>query len=315
MKRSIRQRRERAVRNLLGGSRSRTPAGPRSLLPYHVGPRWKALSARGAHPQRSLGVRPGPDPRTRHEYLDCLIGRDHRQPCLRDAGRLSRSRPPCPDPLGGHRRGTRAGRWPRRARDRSEPRLPWPAGGRREGVCRLARHVARGHRRSPRGHRRTELRPSDVPVDARRFAPLLTAAVAGLAKGDAPARLWKGDPTLFTSDPRTRSRSARGWYGCAHPSSCAARSTKLRSCPRGPNAGFKPCAAGDGGSSLCPEVLAQTFRCPRGVSRSMSSTTRIRAVRAVDRAGPPRDHPLLVRRSPAEPSRSRRSSAYFWVVC
>ena len=86
-------------------------------------------------------------------------------------------------------------------------------------------------------------------------------ALKTLEKQNFVARMWKKDPTLWTSDPEHEKiiSNALGWLNVAetmqtHIGELVAFADEIR------KAGFESAVVlGMGGSSLCPEVLARTF--------------------------------------------------------
>lgn len=86
-------------------------------------------------------------------------------------------------------------------------------------------------------------------------------ALKALGRQEAPRRLWHADPTLFTADPAHEAsiRSRLGWLHS--PARMRAHLDDLSEFSRQMyRAGFrKVLLMGMGGSSLCPEVLANTY--------------------------------------------------------
>ena len=97
-----------------------------------------------------------------------------------------------------------------------------------------------------------------------RLQPVVDAQVARLQKEDAPRRLWAKDSTLWSSDPAKRQeiRDRLGWLDVAdkmleHSHELTAVAKDGRGCS-------DVVLLGMGGSSLCPDVLRNTFGTVKG---------------------------------------------------
>ncbi len=97
-----------------------------------------------------------------------------------------------------------------------------------------------------------------------RLQPAVDAQLAKLAKEDAPRRLWAKDPTLWSSDPAKRAEilDRLGWLNVA--AKMLERSAELRELAAAGRAYSDVVLLGMGGSSLCPDVLRNTFGTVKG---------------------------------------------------
>ncbi|HEY1420912.1 MAG TPA: bifunctional transaldolase/phosoglucose isomerase [Candidatus Dormibacteraeota bacterium] len=89
--------------------------------------------------------------------------------------------------------------------------------------------------------------------------PAVDAQVAALQKEDAPRRLWAKDSTLWSADPAHREeiRDRLGWLTVAEK--MLERAPELRRLAKDGRAFTDVVTLGMGGSSLCPDVLRNTF--------------------------------------------------------
>ncbi len=99
-----------------------------------------------------------------------------------------------------------------------------------------------------------------------RYEEDFQSALRSLEKENAVARMWKKDPTLWKSEPEHQAiiSNSLGWLNVVetmqpHVGELLAFADEIR------KAGFEfAVVLGMGGSSLCPEVLARTFRPKEG---------------------------------------------------
>jgi transaldolase/glucose-6-phosphate isomerase len=89
--------------------------------------------------------------------------------------------------------------------------------------------------------------------------PVVDAQVARLQKEDAPRRLWAKDSTLWTADPAKRQeiRDRLGWLDVADK--MLERSHQFTALAKDSREYSDVVLLGMGGSSLCPDVLRNTF--------------------------------------------------------
>ncbi len=97
-----------------------------------------------------------------------------------------------------------------------------------------------------------------------KLQPAVDARLAALAKDDAPRRLWAKDSTLWTADPSKREeiRDRLGWLNVAEQ--MLEHVQELRDVARAGRAYTDVVLLGMGGSSLCPDVLRNTFGSTKG---------------------------------------------------
>jgi transaldolase / glucose-6-phosphate isomerase len=252
--------------------------------------RWKALAAKGARPQRLLWASTGTkDPRYPDTlYLDGLIGADtvNTVPPATLAAYLDHGRPA-----------------PTLAAGLEEARAQIAALGKLgidlDRVCRglLADGVKAflasmntllgviSARAASIAEAASGRQAFALPSAAQ---AAVDAAVKGLTEKKAPERLWASDPTLFTADAAHEKsiRSRLGWL--RSPELMRGKVAELNAFVADvKSAGFKRVVLlGMGGSSLGPEVLAQTFGgVANGLPLHVLDNTDPSAVRSVERAG------------------------------
>src|SRR5207245_6722078 len=92
-----------------------------------------------------------------------------------------------------------------------------------------------------------------------RLQPAIDAQVAKLQRDDAPRRLWAKDSTLWTPDPAKRDeiRDRLGWLSVADQ--MLEHVAELKQLARDARTYSDVVLLGMGGSSLCPDVLRNTF--------------------------------------------------------
>ena len=280
-------------------------------------PRWKALAAKGARPQRLLWASTGTkDPRYSDVmYLNGLIGADtvNTVPPATLAAFLDHG---TPAPTLG------AGLEEARAQIADLAKLGIDLGR----VCRglladgvksflssmdtllgviSARRAALAEASS--GRQSFSLPAADQKV--------VDAAVNELAAKKAPERLWASDPALFTADTAHEKsiRSRLGWL--RSPELMRGKVAELTGfVAEVKAAGFKRVVLlGMGGSSLGPEVLAQTFGTgAAGLPLHVLDNTDPAAVRAVERAGDLATTLFLVASKSGGTIEIQAFERYFW---
>jgi RpiB/LacA/LacB family sugar-phosphate isomerase len=115
---------------------------------------------------------------------------------------------------------------------------------------------------------------------------VVEAERARLAAREVVQRIWAVDPRAFTPDP-SHDKSIRNRLGWLRsPEEMVGKLEELESfAADAQQAGFRHAVLlGMGGSSLCPEVLAQTFPAGRGITLRVLDDTDPLAVRAVEEA-------------------------------
>jgi transaldolase / glucose-6-phosphate isomerase len=252
-------------------------------------PRWKALAAAGAHPQRLLWASTGTkDPSYPDTYyVDALMGRDtvdtvppatldafldHGDPAARLETDLAGAKSAVAE-LGSL--GIDLGRVCHgllddgvKAFTTSMTALTDAIGGRRAALLEA-----------------TSGRQKAAFPEALRLAT--DAEIARLAGEKASKRIWESDPTLFSRDPAHEKsiKNRLGWLRA--PASMQAKIGELEAfSAEVAGAGFTDAVLlGMGGSSLCPEVLGLTWPSqPGGLKLHVLDNTDPAAVAEVDRA-------------------------------
>src|SRR6185312_11595239 len=97
-----------------------------------------------------------------------------------------------------------------------------------------------------------------------RLQPAVDSRVARLQKDDAPRRLWAKDSTLWSSDPAKREeiRDRLGWLNVAEK--MLEHASELKELATHGKTYSDVVLLGMGGSSLCPDVLRNTFGAVKG---------------------------------------------------
>src|SRR5690242_9058701 len=97
-----------------------------------------------------------------------------------------------------------------------------------------------------------------------KLQPAVDARLVQLGKDDAPRRLWAKDSTLWTADPAKRDeiRDRLGWLSVAEK--MLEHVSELRNLARDGREYSDVVLLGMGGSSLCPDVLRNTFGSTKG---------------------------------------------------
>src|ERR1700704_353703 len=94
--------------------------------------------------------------------------------------------------------------------------------------------------------------------------PAVDQQVARLQKADAPRRLWAKDPTLWNADPAKRDELVNrlGWLNVAEK--MLEQAPTFKQLAKDGRAYTDVVLLGMGGSSLCPDVLRNTFGAAKG---------------------------------------------------
>ena len=143
--------------------------------------------------------------------------------------------------------------------------------------------------------------------------PAVDARVAQLAKEDAPRRLWAKDATLWSSDVAKRAeiRDRLGWLNVA--TKMLEHAAELRALAAAGRAYSDVVLMGMGGSSLCPDVLRNTFGTLKGHPKlhvlDTTDPATILAVRAKIRL--PKTLFVVASKS-GETTETLSHFAYFW---
>ncbi len=279
--------------------------------------RWQALATRGARPQRLLWASTGTkDPRYSDTmYLDGLIGKDtvNTVPPATLVAFLDHGRPT-----------------PTLATGVAEARAQIAGlaelgidldrvcrGLLEDGVKAFATSMTGllgviGERCAAIGEQTSGRQSMALPSPD---ADAVTGAVRDLGAHHGPERIWSGDPTLFTADPAHEKsiRSRLGWL--RSPSLMSGRVAELQAfLAEVTAAGFtRVVLLGMGGSSLGPEVFAQTFSGrTRGLPLHVLDNTDPAAVRAVERAGDLRTTLFVVASKSGGTIEIQAFEHYFW---
>jgi transaldolase/glucose-6-phosphate isomerase len=143
--------------------------------------------------------------------------------------------------------------------------------------------------------------------------PKVDARVAQLQKEDAPRRLWAKDSTLWTSDPAKRDeiRDRLGWLSVAEQ--MLEHVAELKQLARDARTYSDVVLLGMGGSSLCPDVLRNTFGSTKGHPRlhvlDTTDPATILGVRSKIRI---QDTLFIVASKSGETTETLSHFAYFW---
>ena len=146
-----------------------------------------------------------------------------------------------------------------------------------------------------------------------RLQPVVDAQVAKLQKEDAPRRLWAKDSTLWSSDPAKRQEihDRLGWLDVAEK--MLEHSHQFTALARDGRAYTDVVLLGMGGSSLCPDVLRNTFGAIKGQPRlhvlDTTDPATILSVRAKIRIGKTL---FIVASKSGETTETLSHFAYFW---
>jgi transaldolase / glucose-6-phosphate isomerase len=143
--------------------------------------------------------------------------------------------------------------------------------------------------------------------------PAVDAQLARLNKQDAPRRLWAKDSTLWTTDPNKREeiRDRLGWLNVAEK--MLEHAPEFRELEANGRAYSDVVLLGMGGSSLCPDVLRNTFGTVKGHPRlhvlDTTDPATILGVRAKIRI---EDSLFIVASKSGETTETLSHFAYFW---
>ena len=143
--------------------------------------------------------------------------------------------------------------------------------------------------------------------------PKVDARVAQLQKEDAPRRLWAKDSTLWSSDPKKREeiRDRLGWLTVAEK--MLEHVSEFKQLARDGRTYSDVVLLGMVGSSLCPDVLRNTFGSTKGHPRlhvlDTTDPATILAVRAKIRI---QDTLFIVASKSGETTETLSHFAYFW---
>jgi transaldolase / glucose-6-phosphate isomerase len=143
--------------------------------------------------------------------------------------------------------------------------------------------------------------------------PNVDGRVAQLQKADAPRRLWAKDSTLWTSDPAKREeiRDRLGWLNVAEK--MLEHAPEFRQLATDGRAYSDVVLLGMGGSSLCPDVLRNTFGPVRGHPRlHVLDTTDPATILAVRQRIRIQDTLFIVASKSGETTETLSHFAYFW---
>ena len=146
-----------------------------------------------------------------------------------------------------------------------------------------------------------------------KLQPAVDARIAQLQKDDTPRRLWAKDSTLWTADPAKRDeiRDRLGWLSVAEK--MLEHASELRDLARDGRTYSDVVLLGMGGSSLCPDVMRNTFGPVKGHPRlhvlDTTDPATILAVRAKIRI---QDTLFIVASKSGETTETLSHFAYFW---
>ncbi len=143
--------------------------------------------------------------------------------------------------------------------------------------------------------------------------PAVDAQLAQLQKEEAPRRLWAKDSALWSTDPRKREeiRDRLGWLNVAEK--MLEHAAEFRELAAHGRTYSDLVLLGMGGSSLCPDVLRNTFGAVKGHPRlhvlDTTDPATILAVRAKIRI---QDSLFIVASKSGETTETLSHFAYFW---
>jgi transaldolase/glucose-6-phosphate isomerase len=143
--------------------------------------------------------------------------------------------------------------------------------------------------------------------------PKVDARVGLLQKADAPRRLWAKESTLWTSDAAKREeiRDRLGWLNVAEK--MLEHASEFRELATDGRAYSDVVLLGMGGSSLCPDVLRNTFGPVRGHPRlHVLDTTDPATILAVRQRIRIQDTLFIVASKSGETTETLSHFAYFW---
>ncbi len=143
--------------------------------------------------------------------------------------------------------------------------------------------------------------------------PKADARIAQVQKADAPRRLWAKDSTLWTADPAKREeiRDRLGWLNVAEK--MLEHADEFRQLATDGRAYSDVVLLGMGGSSLCPDVLRNTFGPIRGHPRlHVLDTTDPATILSVRSRIRIQDTLFIVASKSGETTETLSHFAYFW---
>jgi transaldolase/glucose-6-phosphate isomerase len=143
--------------------------------------------------------------------------------------------------------------------------------------------------------------------------PKVDARLVQLQKADAPRRLWAKDSTLWTTDPAKREeiRDRLGWLNVAEK--MLEHASEFRDLTTDGRAYSDIVLLGMGGSSLCPDVLRNTFGPIRGHPRlHVLDTTDPATILSVRSRIRIQDTLFIVASKSGETTETLSHFAYFW---
>src|SRR5207244_6730286 len=146
-----------------------------------------------------------------------------------------------------------------------------------------------------------------------RLQPAVDAQLSKLQKDDAPRRLWAKDSTLWSADPNKRQEihDRRGWLDVADK--MLEKSSEFGELDLLGRSLLDVVLLGMGGSSLCPDVLRNTFGAIKGHPKlhvlDTTDPATILSVRAKIRIGKTL---FIVASKSGETTETLSHFAYFW---
>ena len=146
-----------------------------------------------------------------------------------------------------------------------------------------------------------------------KLQPAVDARLAQLQKDDAPRRLWAKDSTLWSSDPAKRDeiRDRLGWLSVAEQ--MLEHVQEFRDLARDGRTYSDVVLLGMGGSSLCPDVLRNTFGSTKGHPRlHVLDTTDPATILGVRDRIRIQDTLFIVASKSGETTETLSHFAYFW---
>ena len=146
-----------------------------------------------------------------------------------------------------------------------------------------------------------------------RLQPVVDAQLARLQKDDAPRRLWAKDSTLWSSDPAKRQEihDRLGWLDVADK--MMEKSHQFVALAKDSHEYSDVVLLGMGGSSLCPDVLRNTFGVVRGFPKlHVLDTTDPGTILATRSRIKIQDSLFIVASKSGETTETLSHFAYFW---
>ena len=143
--------------------------------------------------------------------------------------------------------------------------------------------------------------------------PAVEAQLAELQKGDVPRRIWAKDPTLWSADPAKEAeiRDRLGWLTVADM--MLEKKAELAKLAADGRAYSDVVLLGMGGSSLCPDVLRNTFGAVKGRPKlHVLDTTDPATVLSVRSKIRIQDTLFVVASKSGETTETLSHFAYFW---